>query len=382
MVEDVEYLKSWANDIQQKIKEFQRISKEKDVTLLFSISVATHNSDFQKPYHSPVRFLENSLIFGVVVFSQTQAMIAANTVNIFVDNILVDIEQKNNTQGSVNHKLLKRFKINKTKESKKSINTGEILTGIRSIVANNKIIEYKPNDITVDAIWTFLSTKLTYLSGKKIAILGCGNIGSKLALKLVESGVNIVLVRRDKLKGAIIADSINTIKPKSSAGGASYSSSCIEASKSCDVLIGAANANTPVINWEMIKNMSQGGFVIDIGKGNVEVDAIQKSFENNIDIIRGDVTASLYGFVSQQQQMQDIVRYRTGRKSLNTEISIVSGGVFGRCGEIVVDNFSLPCLVYGVSDGCGNIKTRPSAIDKKNIEVLKNYINCRNQHEE
>jgi len=378
MIEDIKYLEDWVNSIQQKAKELQSVSKEKKIDLLFSISTATHNPSFQKPYHSPVRYLENSFIFGVVVFSQTQAMIAANTVKIFVNGILVDIEQKINTQVGVDQQLLKHFKISVNKKIRKSIDVGNILIAIRSVIGNDKIIKYKPNDITVDAIWTFLSTKITCLSGKKIAILGCGNIGSKLALKLVESGVDVFLVRRDKLKGALIADSINIIKPERSTGSAYYTSSCIEASKLCDVLIGAANANTPVINWEMIQNMSQDGFVIDIGKGNIEADAIQKSFENNVDIIRGDVTASLYGFVSQQQQVQGIIQCKIGRKNLNSDISIVSGGVLGKNGEVVVDSFLLPCLIYGVSDGRGNMKIKPSVLDKKNIEIVKKYIERRN----
>lgn len=377
MIEDIKYLEDWVSAIHQKAKDLQGVSKEKKIDLLFSISSSTHNQNFQKPYHSPVRYLENSLIFGVVIFSQTQAMIAANTVKNFANGILVDIEQKISTQVGADQQLLKHFKISVNKKIQKSIDVGNILIAIRSVIENDKIIKYKPNDITVDAIWNFLSTKITCLSGKKIAILGCGNIGSKLALKLVESGVDVFLVRRNKFKGALIADSINIIKPEGSTGSAYYTSSCIEASKSCDVLIGAANANTPVINWEMIQNMSQDGLVIDIGKGNIETDAIQKSFENNVDIIRGDVTASLYGFVSQQQQVQDIIQCKIGRKNINSDIGIVSGGVLGKNGEVVVDSFLLPCLIYGVSDGRGNMKTKPSELDKKHIEMVKKYIKRR-----
>jgi len=369
--EDVEYLDGWSSDILQKAKEWHYVAKEKDARLLFSISVTGHNSGIQEPYHSPLRLLEDSLIFGVVVFSQIQAVIAANTVSSFVDKILVDVEQKIIVQGSVNYKLLEHFRISIDKKVKKSFNHGDIISPIRSIVSNSKVIEYKPNDITVDAVWSLLSTKLPHLSGKKIAILGCGNIGSKIALKLVESGADVVLVRRNKLKGSLIAESINAIKPRGSTSVASYSSSCIEASKLCNVLIGTANANTPIINWSMIQSMFKGGFVIDLGKGNVEIDAIEKSLKNNIDIIRGDITASLYGFISHHRQVEDIVKNKIGRKHINKEISIVSGGLLGKSGEIVVDNFSYPSFIYGVSDGRGSIKTQLNVIDKKNIKILK-----------
>ena len=374
MKEDIPYLESWFYNLQKSIKELKGIAIDKDIKLLFSISTTTTcKHSINKPYITPVRFLENSLISGVVVFSQTQSIIVTNIVKDFVDGFLVDVEQKHNMKATINSDTLKYF------QDKYFINGDikceSILSIVRAIVADDRIIEYKANDITVDAIWTFLSTKLNYLSGKKIAIIGCGNIGSKLALKLVESDANVVLVRRDSSKGKLIANAINLIKPPLSKSYASYNSSAIQASKFCDVIIGAANTNNPVITWDMIKNMSKNGFVVDIGKGNIEANAIKKSIEKNIDIIRGDIAAALYGFVSQKQQMQEIVQNKIGRANIDSDINLVSGGVLGRCGDIVVDSFASPSLVYGVANGSGSIKTDLNLIDKKNIEKVKKIIN-------
>jgi len=372
--EDIPYLESWFYNLQKSIKELKGIAIDKDIKLLFSISTTTTcKHSINKPYTTPVRFLENSLISGVVVFSQTQSIIVTNIVKDFVDGFLVDVEQKHNMKATINSDTLKYF------QDKYFINGDvkyeSILSIVRAIVADDRIIEYKANDITVDAIWTFLSTKLNYLSGKKIAIIGCGNIGSKLALKLVESDVNVVLVRRDSSKGKLIANAINLIKPPLSKSYASYNSSAIQASKFCDVIIGAANTNNPVITWDMIKNMSKNGFVVDIGKGNIEANAIKKSIEKNIDVIRGDIAAALYGFVSQKQQMQEIVQNKIGRANIDSDINLVSGGVLGRCGDIVVDSFTSPSFVYGVANGSGSIKTDLNLIDKKNIEKVKKIIN-------
>ena len=374
MKEDIPYLESWFYNLQKSIKELKGIAIDKDIKLLFSISTTTTcKHSINKPYITPVRFLENSLISGVVVFSQTQSIIVTNIVKDFVDGFLVDVEQKHNMKATINSDTLKYF------QDKYFINGDikyeSILSIVRAIVADDRIIEYKANDITVDAIWTFLSTKLNYLSGKKVAIIGCGNIGSKLALKLVESDVNVVLVRRDSSKGKLIANAINLIKPPLSKSYASYNSSAIQASKFCDVIIGAANTNNPVITWDMIKNMSKNGFVVDIGKGNIEANAIKKSIEKNIDVIRGDIAAALYGFVSQKQQMQEIVQNKIGRANIDSDINLVSGGVLGRCGDIVVDSFISPSFVYGVANGSGSIKTDLNLIDKKNIEKVKKIIN-------
>ncbi len=373
MKENIPYLESWFYDLQRSIKELKGIAIDKNIKLLFSISTTTCKHGTNKPYTTPVRFLENSLISGVVVFSKIQSIVVTNIVKDFVDDFLIDVEQKHNMKAAINSDTLKYF------QDKYFINGDikceSILSIVRAIVADDRIIEYKANDITVDAIWTFLSTKLNYLSGKKVAIIGCGNIGSKLALKLVESDANVVLVRRDSSKGKLIANAINLIKPPLSKSYASYNSSAIEASKFCDVIIGAANTNNPVITWDMIKNLSKNGFVVDIGKGNIEADAIKKSIEKNIDIIRGDIAAALYGFVSQKQQMQEIVQNKIGRANIDSDINLVSGGVLGRCGDIVVDSFTSPSFVYGVANGSGSIKTDLNLIDKKNIEKVKKIIN-------
>ena len=373
MKENIPYLESWFYDLQRSIKELKGIAIDKNIKLLFSISTTTCKHGTNKPYTTPVRFLENSLISGVVVFSKIQSIVVTNIVKDFVDDFLIDVEQKHNMKAAINSDTLKYFQDKYLINS--DIKCESILSIVRAIVADDRIIEYKANDITVDAIWTFLSTKLNYLSGKKVAIIGCGNIGSKLALKLVESDANVVLVRRDSSKGKLIANAINLIKPPLSKSYASYNSSAIEASKFCDVIIGAANTNNPVITWDMIKNLSKNGFVVDIGKGNIEADAIKKSIEKNIDIIRGDIAAALYGFVSQKQQMQEIVQNKIGRVNIDSDINIVSGGVLGRCGDIVVDSFASPSLVYGVANGSGSIKTDLNLIDKKNIEKVKKIIN-------
>ena len=124
----------------------------------------------------------------------------------------------------------------------------------------------------------------------------------------------------------------------------------------------------------MVKNLSKNGFIIDVGKGNIENIAIQKAIDNGIRVYRGDVSAALYGFVSQVQQMQDILQTKIGRSNIGSNINIVSGGFLGGCGDIVVDSFISPRLIYGIADGKGNMKVNVSSIDLKNIEILKKVI--------
>ena len=377
MKSDLLYLEKWFNELQKNIKNLQEDAKTRGLKLLFSISTTAIINDTNNPYTTPVRLLERSLITGVVIYSQAQVIIATNIVKDFVDGYVVDIENKYDLNINSNIDELNYFQnkylISKDKEDS-YFKHKSIIDIVRSIVDTQKIIEYKANDITVDAIWTFLSTKMNFLSGKKISIIGCGNIGSKLALKLVESNASVIIMRKNSQKGKLIAEAINTIKSTLCRGQVTYNSSAIEASKHCDVIISTANTNIPVVTLDMVKNLSKNGFIIDVGKGNIENIAIQKAIDNGIRVYRGDVSAALYGFVSQVQQMQDILQTKIGRSNIGSNINIVSGGFLGGCGDIVVDSFISPRLIYGIADGKGNMKVNVSSIDLKNIEILKKVI--------
>jgi hypothetical protein len=378
--EDIKFLESWLELVKERISEIRKISKEKTLKSYFSIGTTSTLTE-GRPYLTPIRFLEDGVVSGVIVFSQIQAMLAANVLKAQVDYVLIDTEKKMGIQVDVDLEVLKYFNIkspNRSKKSRANIEMGNVSSAVRVMLSDldeERLIEYKPNDITVNSVWSFLSLKTKNLSGKKIAILGCGNIGSKLALKLVESGVNVEIVRRDAVKGIQIANAINTIKPDTTIARASFNPSCLQASLFCDVLIGATS--NPVITWDMIQSMAPHGFVIDLGKGSVTEEALAKSLESGIEVSRTDITAALYGFISHKQQMQKILKNKVGRKLIDDKVYIISGGILGKSGEVIVDNYSSPSFVHGVSDGKGNIRKLLSEEDNGNIEYIKQKYNIK-----
>ena len=115
---------------------------------------------------------------------------------IFVDNEKIILLQNFKDLKSVTNKLSNEFKF---------IGNKNLSYICFDRIKKSKIFEFKPSDITVNATWSFLSQRLNFLSGKKVSILGSGNIGSKLALKLVESNVNVSITRKNNYKGKIIA---------------------------------------------------------------------------------------------------------------------------------------------------------------------------------
>jgi len=374
--ETLRYLEDWRANIKQRVREINEIAQQKGISTYFSIG-STSDAEAHLPYMTPVRLLEDGVLSGVIVFSQTQAIIAAEAIKSEVDKVLVDAEKKIGIQLGYNDDVLAHFGIPvlcHKERSRTNIEFGNISSAVKTILASDQIIEYKPNDITVDAVWTFLSLKLQNLSGRRVGLIGCGNIGFKLALKLVESGVNVALYRRDANKGMFMANAINMIKPATTIAMATYAATPLQASTFSDVLIGAANTGVPVITWPMIQTMSPNGFVIDLGKGNIEEEAIREALLNNVEIFRGDISAAIYGFISHAQQMLEALRSKIGKRTLDSGVVLVSGGMFGLDGQVVVDDYLKPSMVYGVSDGAGNVKLELTIEDKNAVAAVEQYI--------
>ena len=317
--------------------------------------------------------MEDGVISGVVVFSQAQAILVANILDGQVDHVLLDAEKKIGINVGVDDSVLKHFKIDSPSINSKSrvrIEMGNISAAARPFITSSYVTEFKPNDISVNAIWTHISLKLGNCSGRKVAIIGCGNIGFKLALKLVETGVNVEVVRRDATKGMLMANAINMIKPETTIATATYNQNPLQASLFCDALVGCT-PGIPVISWEMIQSMAPDGFVVDVGKGTIDPEVINQAIESGVELIRTDVTPALYGFISMKRQMQHMIDHGIGRKQVEEGIWLVSGGALGAKDDVIVDNYNAPKSIYGICDGLGDLKKELSADDKQKLESIK-----------
>ena len=144
----------------------------------------TKKLENRKFFFTPIRENENFIIFGAIVYSDQIAKKILKVIDGKIDMILVDIEKKiqakNKTDDIVN-----------------------IERSAKDVVKKSKLYIYKANDLAVSAAETLLSNLFLKdkrgLGGKKILIVGVGNIGFKLALKFVESGSKIFICSK---KGA------------------------------------------------------------------------------------------------------------------------------------------------------------------------------------
>ncbi len=309
-------------------------------------------------FFTPIREFSQIVIAGVIVYSESEAKEIAHIIDGNVDYVFVDSEKKISNKFSITGSI------------------ANIERAVRESIVQSHFFTYKGNDLTVDSIDSLLSylykEKIRGLGGVKVAIIGSGNLGSKLALKMVERGADVVVTRRNKSKLKCIVKALNLIKPDYTQEEVEYSYDNKEASKQVEILIGTTNG-LPSITLEMAKLVANKAIILDAGKGTIEQDALKYFNSKGATVYRVDITASLAGMVEMQLFLDDVFRFKLGRRQYHG-IGIVSGGIIGKSGELVVDDISSPGVIYGVAQGDGLFKDKLSKEDQESLNKLQEYI--------
>ena len=346
---------NFINKVLSRILEIKSLDKK----TIFSISTTAKQEE--NAYLTPVRICKDFILAGCIIFDQKNLTSLLEKIDSEVDIILADSEKGIPLHvGGSNYKLDKEV-------SQLGIET--ISNICFQHIKKSQIFEFKPNDLTVNAMWSFLSQRLNFLSEKRISILGAGNIGSKLALKLVECGAEIHLYRRDAYKGNKIVNGLNLIKPENVVVNIQFHSDPMQASLMSDVLIGTASGY-PVIDENIINNVKKSCLVVDLGKNNLTRNAIKIATQNSMEIYRADVTPAIEAYIYEALKMEDILENSYGKKDLGF-CNIVGGGFFGNFGDIVVDRVNNSQNVIGVCQGNGLLKDKLTNKDQNNINKFK-----------
>ena len=125
----------------------------------------------------------------------------------------------------------------------------------------------------------------------------------------------------------------------------------------------------------MVAVMMKNGILVDCGKGNITEGAINFSYELGLEIYRSDVTSGIISFVDQAILIKKLINNKTGRKLLKNNIYIISGGVYGKLGDVIVDNFDKPQVIYGMADGRGQLLKKLTNVQSDKIKFVSNLFN-------
>lgn len=258
-------------------------------------------------------------------------------------------------------------------EAKKNIDL-ELIA--RSTIKSAVIIPYKPNDATVEAADLFLLNYFNYsLRGKKILIYGAGNIGGKLAFRLAERGAKIYVYSRDINKVELIVKAFNTILPKYSINKILPVENIYDFNNFFDGLISFISAEN-IINHNIIYSLKENALIVDGGINNFSAEFYKNSSQKLLNCFRLDVRLGfLYTLLPLMDYSNTFFMDIQGTAFIE-DIKIVSGGIIGEDGDIIVDNIKSPNQVIGVANGIGGKKEAGvyTGNDLQNLNKIQKYI--------
>ena len=334
--------------IEKIILDIKTIAKKKKIFSGFVIS-NTSKSFSKQFFFTPIRETKNIIFAGIVIYSEKKLKELIKKIDGKVDYIFLDAEKK------ISSKLASDGV------------TANIERSGKELIKKSKILIFKANDLTLDAIDTFLSqitlNDIRGIGNKKITILGAGNLGSKLALRLVERGANVFINRRDKKKLAIITEALNLIKPKQTDSKVKYVTDKYKASKGADILI-STNTGEKIIDEKIVKSLKSNSIILDAGKGTIHEKALALTTKKKIKVFRADVTAAFHGLTSTLLETEKTLKKKLGRKIIEG-ISFVSGGYLAAKNELVVNDINNPEYFYGIGDGNGDFLRKLNFKQKK-----------------
>lgn len=350
-------------DLWAVLERVRKISKRDGKVTGFCVGNTTKKSG-DDYFFTPIRNTSLCVCGSVVIDRVLFAEILFRELDGQVDYFFVDTEKKISPELYTEH------------------DAGNVERTARQIVKHTKVLTYKANDLVVDSIDAFLAQKYEGdergVGGKKVAVVGLGNIGFKLALKLTERGAETHVVRRHTAKLRTMVDALNMAKPYGTIAKVFGTSKIEEAVLNADVVIGLT-PGTQDVQPEMIELVKPNAILIDAGKGSFSPEAVSCAERRGLLVWRSNVQTSFEAQVVLLFKTEAFIKQSYGRRWVEG-VSIVSGGIVAKAGEFVVDNIYSPTEIYGLADGAGDFKRKLSPAEQQTIERLRKLILSPDDH--
>lgn len=222
---------------------------------------------------------------------------------------------------------------------------------VMAIAPRSPVVHFKPNDITVDAFDMLIALFRPDWTGRKVAVIGPGNIGAKAALRMAERGAAVALFGTDFEKLQRIVAGLTEIVY--GAGRLDPALTSRDAVLGADLLLGCT-PGVPAITQDMINDVSDEATIVDVGNGTLEPAAIARANERGLPLLCLTPAAGFCGFVEHWDRAQVLVS-GLGRRQLGSDLTILSPGLIGARGDILVDDIEMPTRIIGICDGRGDI---------------------------
>lgn len=226
----------------------------------------------------------------------------------------------------------------------------DLCAAARAVIAPEKRHFFKPNDFTVEAADEWIAQRLPDMVDARVAVIGAGNVGAKLALRLAERGSEVRLAGRRIESVVAVAQGLGEIMRGS--GSIAAETDVAVACAGADVVIGCT-PGTPVIDAVAI-DAAGPALLLDVGNGCFSRTAIESAQRRGLTLEVLSPAAGWEGFVRRYVATLKL-QQGMGRRQLGNGVWIVSRGIMGAAGDVLVDDVSCPSSVIGVCNGVGDL---------------------------
>lgn len=309
-------------------------------------------------YFSPIRFTNQVVAGSVIVYGAHHAEWIARRIDGHVDVVFVDSEKKIGAATGLDAGAV----VNVERE-------------VYEVVKKSKVLTFKGNDLTVDSIENLIVGLISEyprgLGGKKCAIIGAGNVGSKLALKLVERGMDIILVRRNLNALSVIVEALNLIKPPATRAKITAGFDAEIAAVDADLLIGLT-PGTAAISAAMVGAVRETACLIDVGKGSFTPEALEFARRRNLPVYRTDIRPGFEGHSSMALSTDALLK--AYGETVIDGVRVVSGGLLAGRDVVVVDDIRHPTVVFGIANGHGDFIRSPNPTQQSALDAVERHI--------
>jgi len=224
---------------------------------------------------------------------------------------------------------------------------------VKNAVIKGKVFYYSDTSVWAESALTFVQNIESGLKNKNILVTGAGILLAKLLNNLSDYGANLFyLPGPDPVQDVLLN--------AASAGGSSKTFRMIDdfSDLSGIGLVIGASIKQVSADDALAERLPRGINIYDMGIGNFSADFIVAARGRDHQMYRLDNRAGISSMVLSLFETDYLISKMMGSVCIK-DVQLVSGGILGPKGAIIVDNVYQPTHVIGIADGKGRVNFRP-----------------------
>ncbi len=267
----------------------------------------------------------------------------------------IEIAEYEYIKGLVPH-ICDKFDFLLIDSSIKKSNDKLILKELMAHFSTSNLLLYNDLLLWAKSVVSFITAMTGNLINKKIIVVGKNRLAKYLIDQMTDLGADVRAYEpaQDK-KYCDIEPSENFLKK-------------------CNIIISCDRLRK--LAKEFVYKFSSIDFIFDAKINSIEEESLEYLYDQGIKLIRPDMRSAIAGEILHQISNLTMVRNDLGRSTIKG-YNVVSGGLVGKKGEIVVDSISGPTRVIGVAQGNGKVSYWPNDREQEIVGEIQNYINSK-----